>query len=256
MENTYQSPWACAMRTGDPFCLSFSAPMFNTLSAQKHPLVCILTFLIHCFRLSPRHTREPLRVRTLIHTVSFGSHTVQCAELARWRRLVTKRNSYTLLNAPIRLVTSLLQKERKGSQHFWTPVWILQLPCPHVRLSLTFLGCWHGHLTPYDDQLASTHCQANVLSHFSGEGTRALLRGQTPKLLTTSAALISAKCHGWPSLLPRGVRASCTGAPRGRASPQGRRPCLVGTLRSLEHRAEEWSPNHHSVPGCCAQAIR
>lgn len=82
MENTYQSPWACAMRTGDPFCLSFSAPMFNTLSAQKHALVCILTFLIHCFRLCPRHTREPLRIRTLIHTVSFGSHTVPCADRA------------------------------------------------------------------------------------------------------------------------------------------------------------------------------
>lgn len=57
-------------------------------------------------------------------------------------------------------------------------------------------------LFPQQSSRASTHCQANILTRFSGEGTGALLRGQNPKLLADGTPLTSAKCHGWPSLLP------------------------------------------------------
>lgn len=235
--------------------------MLHTLLAQKHTLVCAVTSLIHCFMMCPRDTIEPLQVRTLIHTVSLGSHTVSCTDSARPVDVAGDKNSYTVLNAHIRLVTSLSQYERKGSQHFWTPVWILQLPCPHVRLSPTSLGCWHSHLTtlrlpagPFPQQScrASTHCQANILSHFSGEGTGALPRGQTPRLLPDGTVPISAKCHGWPSLLPGELKLPVLGY-------QVADPLLWPdglAWAALPIPPHSLSPKHLSLSGCCARAVR
>lgn len=145
MENTYQSPWACTTRARDPFYLSFSTPMLNTLLAKKHTLVCVVTSLIHCFMMCPTDTIEPLRVRTLIHTVSFRSHTVPCTGRAGPLEVAgDKEEQLDFVKCPHQAshLTITVREERQPT-----------LLAPSLDSPMS-LRCWHSHPTPYTYQLA------------------------------------------------------------------------------------------------------
>lgn len=131
-------------------------------------------------------------------------------ELAHWRWPVTK-NSYTV-KCPRQASHLTIRVGRERQPTLLDPSLDSPTSLPSCFSFSNFprLLAQQSHTLqlpagpfPQKSCRASTHCQANVLSHFSGEGIGALLCGQTPKLLMDATALTSAKCHQWLSLLPR-----------------------------------------------------
>lgn len=155
----------------------------------------------------------------------------------------------------------------KGSQHVRAQSGFSNSP-PASSLSFaTLLGLLAQQLAPtrtsgsfsQQSRRASTRCQANVVSHFSGEEMEAVPHGlpNSLRMAQLSLPVVPGKCHRRPSRLPGELKLPAVCA-RGEGGLSSRPSPLAGGLArtaqcppspGAQGRAPSLSPPASQVPG-------